>query len=337
MRAVELALLVLLAPAQALAHHGSAYYYDLDNLASIEGDIIYVSWRNPHVLLEIERTLENGTTEIWEVESSSRNSLQRVGIESDVVSVGDRVTLTGALSRTGLPAMAAFLMKLDDGTEVPIWPQRAERMGQEVHRVAASSASVNESRRQASGIFRVWSRPEMQGQLLAELEGELPYNATARAAQAAWNPLTDDPVLDCTPRGMPSIMNNPLPIEFVDQGDTIVIRLEEWDGRRTIHMTSRASAESPPASPNGYSVGRWEGDTLVVTTIAINDPYFDDHGTPQGVRASVVERFTLNADERRLDYEAIHTDPLIFTRPGRLIGHWDWIPGEEVKTFDCAV
>lgn len=78
------------------------------------------------------------------------------------------------------------------------------------------------------------------------------------------------------------------------------------------------------------------GSTLTVTTTAISDPYFDDHGTPQGDQASVVEHFTLSEDETHLDYEAIHTDPLIFTGPGRLVGYWDWVPGEEVKPFDCA-
>ncbi len=337
MRRIALFHVLLVGPTLGFAHHGTAFYYDIDNLASIEGEILAVSWRNPHVMFEIERSFDDGTTEIWEIESSSRNGLQRVGIEADVVTVGDYVHLTGALSRTGIPAMAAFLMTLDDGTEVPIWPQRARQLGREVAPAPVSSALAEASRREAHGIFRVWSRPGMRGQLLALLEGELPYTATARTAQEAWNPLRDDPVLQCTPRGMPSIMNNPLPIEFIDQNETILLRLEEWDGRRIIHMTSDASAESRSATRFGYSTGHWEGNTLTVTTTAISDPYFDDHGTPQGDQASVVERFTLSEDEARLDYEAIHTDPLIFTGPGRLVGYWDWVPGEEVKPFDCAL
>jgi len=337
MRRIALFYVSMIGSSLVFAHHGTAFYYDIDNLATIEGEILAVSWRNPHVMFEIERSFDDGTTEIWEIESSSRNGLQRVGIEADVVAVGDHVRLTGALSRTGLPAMAAFLMTLDDGTEVPIWPQRARQLGREVQRAPVSNAVAEASRREARGIFRVWSRPGMQGQLLALLEGELPYTAAARAAQKAWNPLSDDPVLQCTPRGMPSIMNNPLPIEFIDQNGTILLRLEEWDGVRTIHMTSDASTESRSATRFGYSTGHWEDNTLTVTTTAVSDPYFDDHGTPQGEQASVVERFTLSEDETRLDYEAIHTDPLIFTGPGRLVGYWNWVPGEEVKPFDCAV
>ena len=177
----------------------------------------------------------------------------------------------------------------------------------------------------------------MQGQLLAELEPDLPFNDTARAVQAAWNPLTDDPVLQCIPRGMPSLMNNPQPIEFVDQDDTILMRLEEWDGRRTIHMTIDAIPENLTPSRYGYSIGRWEERTLILESTGFSDPNFDDHGTPQSDTASMIERFTLSEDETRLDYEVIHHDPLIFTGPARLTGHWAWTPGEEVKDYNCFV
>jgi len=336
-RRVDLVCLLLLGPATALAHHGSAYYYDLDKMATIEGEVLSVSWRNPHVKMKVQGSMDGGESIIWDIESASPNGLQRVGIESDVVAVGDRVSLSGALSRTGLPAMAAFLLVKADGTEIPIWPQRAERMGQQVELAEVPAEIAEASRRMAQGIFRVWSRTGMQGQLLAELEEDLPFNEFARTAQAAWNPLTDDPVLQCSPRGMPSLMNNPQPIEFVDQGDTILIRLEEWDGRRTIHMTIDAIPENQPASRYGYSIGHWEDRTLVVTSSGFSDPNFDDHGTPQGESARMVERFTLSEDETRLDYEVIHTDALIFTEPARLIGNWIWTPGEEVKDYNCFV
>jgi hypothetical protein len=136
---------------------------------------------------------------------------------------------------------------------------------------------------------------------------------------------------------MPSLMNNPQPIEFVDQGETILLRLEEWDGRRTIHMTVDAIPENLTPSLYGYSIGRWEGSTLVVESAGFSDPNFDDHGTPQSAAASMVERFTISEDETRLDYEVIHYDPLIFTGPARLTGQWAWTPGEEVKDYNCFV
>ena len=337
LRQIDLICLLALGPTMAIAHHGSAFYYDLDNLTTIEGEVLSITWRNPHVKMQVQGNIGSSESMIWEVESASPNGLQRVGIESDVVVIGDRISLFGALSRTGLPAMAAFLMVKADGTEIPIWPQRAAIVGQEVDLAEIPEALVETSRREARGIYRVWSRSGMQGQLLAELESALPFNEIALAAQAAWNPLTDDPVLQCTPRGLPSLMNNPQPIEFIDRGNTILMRLEEWDGRRVIHMTVDEIPANLTPNRYGYSIGRWEDRTLVVESTGFSDPNFDDHGTPQSESARMEERFTLSDDETQLNYEVIHWDPLIFTEPARLTGLWKWTPGEEVKDYNCFV
>ena len=180
----------------------------------------------------------------------------------------------------------------------------------------------------------MWARPDLQGAFLVS-EGLL-LTPAAAAARAAWKPLEEDPVLDCIPRGMPSLMNNPLPVEFFDQGDSILMRLEEWDVERTFYLGNASAAETQPETPLGYSVGYWEGNTLVVTTTRITGEYFDDRGVPQSESAEIVERFMLSEDEQRLDYESIHTDPATFTEPARLTGHWDWVPGEQVRSFDCV-
>ena len=327
--------LFVLGLVSAEAHHGSALYYDLENVVKIEGEVLTISWRNPHVMMSLRRTDDGAVNEVWEVESSSANTLLRVGIEQDIVAVGDHVILTGALSRHGLPAMAAFVITLENGTEFPIWPRPAMRLGYEVKPAPISAAAAEISRSEAQGIFRVWSRSDLKGLFLQS--DHLPFTPAALAAQEAWNPLEDDPVLDCIPRGMPSVMNTPFPVEFIDQQDVIIMRLEEWNVIRTIHLESVPSANARSRTPLGYSVGHWEGKTLVVTTTAISDEFFDDGGMPQGESAEIVERFTLNDNEQRLDYESIHTDPFTFSEPARQTGYWDWIPGEQIRSFDCEV
>ena len=92
-----------------------------------------------------------------------------------------------------------------------------------------------------------------------------------------------------------------------------------------------------PPSPLGYSVGDWEENRLVIYTDRINYPYFDDLGTPQSGNLQITERYTLNEDGTRLDWEALAVDPEIFTEPVLLTGYMEWVPGEEVKPFDCTV
>lgn len=331
MRPYHLTFLIWLASAGASAHHATTVAYDRGNMGVIEGQVQSVFWKNPHVVLTVERVSASGIRETWTVESGSPNSLQRVGIGPEIVSVGDRVTLMGALSRQGLPAMAAFTMTLADGTEIPLWPQRAVEIGREIQPAPFSSEAVAAGERDAHGIFRVWSRTG------GALEGDLPLTDAALAAREAWDPLADDPALRCEPPGMPSMMNNPYPIRFVDEGGTITLLLEEWDGVREIDMREESAAADAPASPVGYSTGRWEGRTLIVTTTRISDPYFDDLGTPQSADSRVVERFTLSEDESRLDYTATITDPGSFTAPVTLTGFWEWIPGEQIRPFNCSL
>ena len=78
---------------------------------------------------------------------------------------------------------------------------------------------------------------------------------------------------------MPAIIRQPFPIEFVDRGDTIELKMEEYDTRRTIYMRAAATADVP-RTPLGYSVGRWEGSTLVVETTRLDEPYLNGKRHP---------------------------------------------------------
>ncbi|MEE8249909.1 MAG: hypothetical protein V3R59_06720, partial [Gammaproteobacteria bacterium] len=85
----------------------------------------------------------------------------------------------------------------------------------------------------------------------------------------------------------------------------------------------------------GRSVGRWEGDTLVVETTGINYPHFDKTGIPQTEAVRNDERFSVSADGSRLEYSVTVTDPAIFTEPVVLTKTWVWRPGEELQHYDC--
>ena len=79
----------------------------------------------------------------------------------------------------------------------------------------------------------------------------MPFRAAARAARAAWDPLDDDPQRGCTPLGMPGAMMSPHPIEFLDGGDVITLRMEEWDGRADdSHDAGCGTPQSRPVQPS---------------------------------------------------------------------------------------
>lgn len=332
-RYVVTPLIVVLAFAVAApvsAHHGTAPRYDFSDPITIEGEVTTVFWRNPHVILTLAIVGESGEPEVWEVEAGSMNALERIGYGADTIRPGDRVVLTGGRSRLGLPTMAVVTATLPDGSEVPLWPQRAAALGLGAERAQIESAAVAASTERARGIFRVWGRR-------GGYDRSVSYTPEAQAARDQWSLLDDDPALDCIPPGMPAMMNNPYPIEFVDEGDQILLRLEEWDGRRVIHLDDDADVDSQPATPTGYSVGVWEGDTLVVATSRVDYPYHDDRGTPQSDDSVILERFSVADDGNRLDYSAVITDPRNLAEPMTIDGYWTWVPGEEIKRYDCTL
>ena len=135
---------------------------------------------------------------------------------------------------------------------------------------------------------------------------------------------------------MPNIMEQPNPMEFVDQGEEILLRMEEYDTVRVISMRP-TSADAPlPPSILGRSVGRWDGATLVVETDRISWSYFNQRGLRQSEAIELVEHFTPSEDGARLDYELTVTDSALFTEPAVLTKSWVWVPGDEVLPFECT-
>ena len=131
-------------------------------------------------------------------------------------------------------------------------------------------------------------------------------------------------------------MGNPLPIEFVREGDDILLRLEEYDTERRIHMGQFAAPADMPASPLGHSVGRWEGSSLMVATTRLSWPYFNQLEIPQSEDSVLAERFTPTPDGSRLDYELIVTDPVNFLEPVTLSRHWLYLPDERIMPYRCT-
>ena len=131
-------------------------------------------------------------------------------------------------------------------------------------------------------------------------------------------------------------MSQPPPMEFIDRGDTIALRMEEYDTVRVIHMTAAADAGTQPRTRLGYSVGRWDDKTLVVETSRVSAPHLNADGVPLGAGARFVERFTPSADGSKLAYTLTITDPDSLTAPAVYTRTWVARPGEEVLPFECV-
>ncbi|MDH3508202.1 MAG: DUF6152 family protein, partial [Gammaproteobacteria bacterium] len=312
----------------ASAHHASTGRYDPNTFGTIEGEITDIFWRNPHVRFLVSRTNASGQLEEWEVEFGSVNTVERLGVSRDVVAVGDRISVYGRMGRNGLTAMFAASIVLPNGEEVALQADPDRRYGI-TERALREAENADAALR--SDIFRVWvpvTRPRTGFGTF-----DWPLTDVGRAAQAAWDP-ENDPALQCIPPGLPTAMDNPYPVQFVDRGDTIVFLLEEWDGERTIYMNGEGE---PAQAYMGRSVGRWEDGVLVVETTDIDWRFVDDLGTPQSEDVVINERFSLSEDGTDLFWVARITDPVNFTEPVVMEASWTWVPGNEIKPFNCAL
>jgi hypothetical protein len=322
------------APAGALAHHSGLY--DEQNVVAIDGTITTVDWINPHVRLTVEARASDGSTELWQVEGTSINALERWGVQRGWFGVGDTIGVTGPRSRFESHAMLGATARLTDGRQVLLWPNIAARLGLADTGGAGlfppppADAAAPQP---VPGIFKVWTprgRP-------ANDPASLPLTERAREAARAYRPLEDDPALRCVPPGMPSMLDTPYPVELIDRGDQILMRLEEWDGTRTIYMNPRNGPPSQEPSPYGVSFGRWEGTTLAIFTTYIRYPYFDDRGTPQSAAVTVLERYAPSADGSRLDWTVTVTDAATFTEPVVRKGFMAFEAGEQIKPYNCTL
>ena len=145
--------------------------------------------------------------------------------------------------------------------------------------------------------------------------GEIPYQpwAALRKQENAANWLDRDPELACYMPGVPRAMYLPYPFQIVQGVNKIMMVFEFANAQRTINLDE--VEPYPGEAFMGYSVGRWEGDTLVVDVTDFS-PYtwLDRSGNFHSDALHVVERYTpISRDAIR--YEATIEDPKVFTRP----------------------
>jgi hypothetical protein len=131
--------------------------------------------------------------------------------------------------------------------------------------------------------------------------------------------LTDEPHNQCLPMGIPR--TTPFPFRLVQtpthKAATHIFMLHEGNihSYRQIFMDGRKHPPDPDPTWFGHSIGWWEGDTLVIDTVGLNDkPWFDRTGRPRSEKMHVIERWT-RKDLGHLENKVTIDDPGVYTKP----------------------
>jgi hypothetical protein len=143
----------------------------------------------------------------------------------------------------------------------------------------------------------------------------------------------DNQTANCVPPGMPGIMGQPYPMEFLMTPGKVTIVIEAYTQVRHIYTDGRPLPDDPDLKFHGTSVGRWEGNSLVVDTIGFSPLTELAANVPHGDKMRIRERFTLTAPDT-MSIETTVTDPDVlaapFTTTRVLQRHRSWTIAEYV-------
>jgi hypothetical protein len=284
----------------AIAHHSQAIY-DRQSTITIEGVVTEYRWANPHVYLYIEVENDAGGTFVWPIEGQVTAILRRLGWDSDTFAPGDRVTVNARPSRDPDRTMALMTSVEKDGI---VYAGGTAALPTRAATVAAAESLAGNWEVPVTPWIRSFSEP-------------FSWSLTAAGAEglAAYDDRTMNPQLQCIQRTAPWLMifTGVYSIELGD--DVVTIRTEYDTVDRTVHMNVD-SHDGAAVTHQGHSIGRWDGNALVVDTT-----HFDanNSGAARGIRSGlqkhVVERFELDPDRTSMTYSFEIEDPEFLVEP----------------------
>lgn len=204
--------------------------------------------------------------------------------------------------------------------------------------LAAPAPKTADGKTDLSGIWRSAS-----GKYLANLAADgvqVPFQPWAAAIfkERQRADSKDRPSGRCLPRGVPSMMLvREYPWKIVQTPGVVLILFDESLHYRQIFTDGRGFPDDPAPSWLGYSIGKWDGDTLVAETLGLTeDVWVDDGGHPHSTAMRVVERFRRRTVET-MDVDITINDPKAYAKPWTATVRFELVPGTDLSEHVCAV
>ena len=199
-----------------------------------------------------------------------------------------------------------------------------------------------------SGVWNMHATPAQRKYLGSTYTAEPPemtpwelerYNATKPSNGPRTHSLkeTDDPVLKlCLPPGTPRIYLQPFPLQIVQTPKEILMLFEYDHTIRQIFTDGRAHPDDVIPTYMGHSIGKWEGDTLVVDTVGFNDKtWLDRDGHGHSDQLHVIERFK-RTDHDNIQVDVTMEDPKALAKPWKTQLFFQLRPGWDIMELACT-
>ncbi len=316
-------------PTIVFAHHSFAAEFDANLNGKFTGVVTEVRFSNPHVRYRMDVKMPNGKTESWEIQAGSVTSIRPQGWLADTIKVGDTISVEGQLGRDNAKKVYVRALTLANGKSMMGTEGNNAGNAATAPRLDPNVVNADPKVNYGYGQHNTAAPFDISGPWLQRYKFHVtvddldpkptPYTAEGKKLREA-NTKYDDPALRCISLGLPRIFGNPYNMEIYDAGTHYLFMYVEHNTRRKIWMDGRKVPADVQPSSNGYSVGHWEGQTLVIETTNLLPGWLDGSGMPMaGKGTRTVERYTFAADHLSSDrtmtiYDPLYTQPLVRTR-----------------------
>ena len=312
---------VVVLTATASAHHSPAAF-DLSSQVTLQGKVTRLDWTSPHTYVYVTVEGAPGKPAEWMLETDAVPILARSGWSRELVAVGSVVTVRANPDRNA-QRNHALIVSIALGSGVVLTPRAA---------AAATTA-------RATSVAGVWNGLRAFTQRRV---GPVKPTAKGLAAMKAYTE-TSNPVTNCVPHVSPFLPTLPYLNEVEVRSDRVVIRSEFFNVDRTVYMDGRPHPKDGARTTQGHSIGRWEGNVLVVDTTLFADHMLGNYAgsgperreLPSGPRKHVVERYQLTEDRARLLVSTVVEDPDYLAEPLTMSTEWDYAPQQRLLRFGC--
>lgn len=316
----------------AVPHHSDAGM-DTDTVMILEGNVVGVRWRNPHVYVDLLVDSDGGEPVEWAFQMGSTNSLRRGGWNRETLSVGDRVFVRAHPWRDGRP-YALVASPTNDNID------KVGGLGLEPRVTPSDEPSSSTT---LAGKWRI-DRSNLvvyPGGFDGYFNANLKLTNEGRSAQEDYVLFSsDNPELTCVGRPTPAAILQDgsylIQIMIKEDEQTVTILNEFYDELRTIYMDGRDHPDISQRFAAGHSIGRWEGETLVVETTNFSNhrsPY--QIGVPSGAQKHVVERYRLTGSGSRAIVDFVLDDPEYIAEPLSDTRELIYSPEIPLYPFEC--
>lgn len=305
----------------AAAHHSQAAF-DTSAEITLSGRVQSFRWANPHSYIYLEEEGDDGSGVVWELEATPTALLTRLGWNRDSLVPGETITVLARPPRDSKRKVAfAQVVTKSDGTVLPVADPAALLRGADASRFKTTALS---------GTWLTLLNPKIAAPMF-QRPLLLPLTDAATAAVQGFR-ASANPGNECVPWAAPlSLVFADVKTITVDD-DAVVIRVQSGglgDVRRTIHLDAKTH-EGVPRSLQGHSIGRWDGDALVVDTARFTEHLMGiANRVPSSEDKHLTERFELNPDGASLTYSFVLEDPKYLTEP--LVGKVQWAYRPDLK------